>query len=214
MESTTFWKKLVCKQTILYFRAGSSPFVNSLIMEETPMTGGSSSGSGSSSNNNDNNNIGSTPPTPTPSASNQSTVQNEPITPWLVNNININDAFKKYKQKASSMSTFKIETDLQEVLDTGDILFLAQNEHSKLKSAAFGLDTLENLCNYNINNVMETMDMEDSGLTNDEFITITRTINSIDIMSKSIREAKRDLLTLAVCMNGSKSNVVEGITNL
>ncbi|KAI9253476.1 hypothetical protein BDA99DRAFT_519933 [Phascolomyces articulosus] len=45
-------------------------------------------------------------------------------------------------------------------------------------------------------------------------MTITRTINYIDNMSKSIREAKRDFLTLAACMDGSKSNVVEGVVNL
>jgi hypothetical protein len=62
---------------------------------------------------------------------------------------------------------------------------------------------------------MKTTDStEDNQLTDDEFMTITRTIYEVAAKTKSIREAKLDLLSLSARMTGNKAGVVEGIANL
>ncbi|ORE07518.1 hypothetical protein BCV72DRAFT_290231 [Rhizopus microsporus var. microsporus] len=101
------------------------------------------------------------------------------------------------------------------ILALSSILFLVPNEHSALKSRVFGLPSLHSLCDHVFHDLMETNDStNDNQLTDDEFITITRTINGIDAKTKSIREAKLVLLSFSVRMTGNKANVVEGITNL
>ncbi|KAG2228683.1 hypothetical protein INT48_005376 [Thamnidium elegans] len=119
------------------------------------------------------------------------------------------------QQISPTDSSFKIETDLQEILALSDILFLAPNEHSTLKPQVFGLATLHSLCDYILSDLMETTDStENNRLTDDEFMIITRTIYAIDAKTKSIREAKLDLLSLSARMTGNKAGVVEGIANL
>jgi hypothetical protein len=98
---------------------------------------------------------------------------------------------------------------LQKVLAISDILFIAQNEHSALKSQVFGLVTLHSLCDHILDDLMET-----SGSTDDKFMAIMRTIYGIDAKTKSIREARLDLLSLSARMTGNKANVIEGIANL
>ncbi|KAG0165997.1 hypothetical protein DFQ28_007976 [Apophysomyces sp. BC1034] len=67
----------------------------------------------------------------------------------LVDSVNVTELFRKYQQQVcSSNLTFHIETDLQEVLALSDILFLARNEHSALKTQVFGLATLNSLCDH------------------------------------------------------------------
>lgn len=56
--------------------------------------------------------------------------------------------------------------------------------------------------------------METTGSTDDEFITITRTINGIDAKTKSIRKAKLDFLLFSARMTDNKVNAVERIANL
>ncbi|KAG1057098.1 hypothetical protein G6F43_001039 [Rhizopus delemar] len=51
--------------------------------------------------------------------------------------------------------------------------------------------------------------METTGSTDDEFITITRTINGIDAKTKSIRKAKLDFLLLSARMTDNKIGEVE-----
>ncbi|CAO3650123.1 unnamed protein product [Mucor hiemalis] len=55
---------------------------------------------------------------------------------------------------------------------------------------------------------------ENNRLTNDEFMTITRTIYGIDVKTKSTREAKLNLLPLSARMAGNKAGIVEAIGNL
>lgn len=72
-----------------------------------------------------------------------------------------------------------------------------------------GLATLHSLCDHILDGLMET-----TGSTDDEFITITRTINGIDAKTKSIRKAKLDFLLLSARMTDNKVNAVEKIANL
>ncbi|KAI8334943.1 hypothetical protein BC941DRAFT_356068 [Chlamydoabsidia padenii] len=81
-------------------------------------------------------------------------------------------------------------------------------------SQIFGLATLHYICDHVLRDLMETTDPTENHLTDDEFMTITRTIYDVDAKTKSIREAKLDLLTLSARMTGNKASVVEGIANL
>lgn len=161
----------------------------------------------------------SLPPSSTTSFDNDNSndsSSNESISPWLVHNINVTDLFRTYQHQIfPTDSTFKIETDLQEILALSDILFLAPNQHSTVKSQVFGLATLHSLCDHVLSYLMETTDStENNRLTDDEFMIITRTMYGIDAKTKSIREAKLDLLSLSAGMTGNKAGVVEGIANL
>lgn len=102
---------------------------------------------------------------------------------------------------------------MQEVLSLSDILFLAPNNHSSLKARVFGLDTLHLLCSHMVNHWMN-VDTGDNTLSNNEYMAIVRSIYVTDAKTISIRDAKRDHLTIAPSMQGSKANVVEGIANL
>ncbi|KAI9495308.1 hypothetical protein BDB00DRAFT_743118, partial [Zychaea mexicana] len=50
--------------------------------------------------------------------------------------------------------------------------------------------------------------------TDEEFMTIMRTIIGMDAKTKSTREAKLDLLSLSAHITRNKASNVEGITNL
>lgn len=58
------------------------------------------------------------------------------------------------------------------------------------------------------------VDTGDNTLSDSEYVAIVNLICAIDAKTISIRDAKRDLLTIAASMQGSKANVVEGIANL
>jgi hypothetical protein len=58
------------------------------------------------------------------------------------------------------------------------------------------------------------VDTGDNTLSDSEYVAIVKLICAIDAKTISIRDAKRDLLTITASMQGSKANVVEGITNL
>lgn len=240
MDSTVFWKEQSRSKVMSDTHASCSALVDQIIVEETPLvdrSNDSPSATTSASNastsqnetnweNTNKNNISShsnatnticnsLPLSSTTSFDNDSS-SNESISPWLIHNINVTDLFRTYQQQISPTdSTFKIETDLQEILALSDILFLAPNEHSTLKSQVFGLATLHSLCNHILSDLMETTEStENNQLTDDEFMIITRTIYGIDAKTKSVREAKLDLLSLSARMTGNKAGVVEGIANL
>ncbi|ORX45498.1 hypothetical protein DM01DRAFT_252186 [Hesseltinella vesiculosa] len=54
----------------------------------------------------------------------------------------------------------------------------------------------------------------DNALNDSEYVDIVRLICAIDAKTVSIRDAKRDLLTIAASMQDSKASVVEGVANL
>ncbi|CEG76373.1 hypothetical protein RMATCC62417_11275 [Rhizopus microsporus] len=169
MDSTNFWKEQARSKVMSDAHASCSALVNQIIVEETPhvdRSNDSPSATASTSNastsqnetnlenttsshsNATNTFSNSLPPSSTTSFDNDSSSDfssNESFSPWLVHNINVTDLFRTYQQQISTESTFKIETDLQEILALSDILFLAPNEHSTLKSQVFGLTTLHSL---------------------------------------------------------------------
>ncbi|KAG1533259.1 hypothetical protein G6F51_012711 [Rhizopus arrhizus] len=225
MDCTNFWKEQARAKVISDTHASCSALVDQIIVEETPYVDRSNdSPSATTSTSNastfqNETNCNSLPPSSTTSFDNgnsNNSSSNESISPWLIHNINVTDLFRTYQQQISPAdSTFKIETDLQEILALSDILFLAPNEHNTLKSQVFGLATLHSLCDHVLSDLMKTTDStEDNQLTDDEFMTITRTIYGVDAKTKSIREAKLDLLSLSARMTGNKAGVVEGIANL
>ncbi|KAG0972982.1 hypothetical protein G6F29_013131 [Rhizopus arrhizus] len=58
------------------------------------------------------------------------------------------------------------------------------------------------------------VDTGDNTLSDSEYVAIAKLICAIDAKTISILDAKRDLLTIAASILGSKANVVEGIANL
>ncbi|KAL4209813.1 hypothetical protein AB4K20DRAFT_1969210 [Rhizopus microsporus] len=108
---------------------------------------------------------------------------------------------------------YVMETHLQEVLAAADILFLAPDDHSRHMIDVFGLSSLSAICDHILADLMPA-DAVDCKLKDDEFMEVIHIINALDDKTKSIREAKRDLLMLSSSMNGTKANVMEGIANL
>ncbi|KAG0931226.1 hypothetical protein G6F32_011743 [Rhizopus arrhizus] len=148
------------------------------------------SGSNTSNNNNSSSSESSNPGTSTPT---------EIHTPFIIKHVNVTDTFKQYQEYISShYPTFTIEKDLQEIMATANILFLAPDDHKMLQELKI-LDTQENEELFN----------------DDEFIKVTRIINEVAEKTKTIRTAKLELLTLAASMEGgNKASVVEGVANL
>lgn len=232
MDSTNFWKEQARLKVMSDTHASCSALVDQIIVEETPhvdRSNDSPSATTSTSNastsqnetnrenthkNNTSSHIytinttsNSLPPSSTTSFDNDNSndsSSNESISPWLIHNINVTDLFRTYQQQISlTDSTFKIEADLQEILALSDIPFLAPNEHSTLKSQFFGLETLHSLCNHILGDLMEATDYtENNRPTDDEFMTIARTIYEIDVKTKSVRGAKLDLLSLSARLTG------------
>ena len=173
-------------------------------------TGSCSNNSGSNTSNNDDSSSSesSNPGTSTPT---------EIHTPFIIKHVNVTDTFKQYQEYISShYSTFTIETDLQEIMATANILFLAPDDHSDCKKKIFQLSNLDLMCTEMLQelNMLDTQENEEL-FNDDEFIMVTRIINEVAEKTKTIRTAKLELLTLAASMEGGhKGSVVEGVANL
>lgn len=87
------------------------------------------SGSNTSNNNNSSSSESSNPGTSTPT---------EIHTPFIIKHVNVTDTFKQYQEYISShYPTFTIEKDLQEIMATANILFLAPDDHSDCKKKKY-----------------------------------------------------------------------------
>lgn len=226
IESTRFWKERARVKTIVETRSASSNFLNEIIVQETPSSaafanrGASSAGQSAddevhNNSQDDINGRGDTDvETPTIPYDHNCSTNAALDMPWLVNNTNIVELFREYQcQARATQQLFQLETDMQEVPSLSDILFLAPNNHSSLKSRIFGLDTLHSLCSHMADHWMN-VDTGDNTLSDSEYVAIAKLICAIDAKTISILDAKRDLLTIAASILGSKANVVEGIANL
>ncbi|KAG1457085.1 hypothetical protein G6F57_014965 [Rhizopus arrhizus] len=226
IESTRFWKERARVKTIVETRSASSNFLNEIIVQETPSSaafanrGASSAGQSAddevhNNSQDDINGRGDTDvETPTIPYDHNCSTNAALDMPWLVNNTNIVELFREYQcQARATQQLFQLETDMQEVPSLSDILFLAPNNHSSLKSRIFGLDTLHSLCSHMADHWMN-VDTGDNTLSDSEYVAIAKLICAIDAKTISILDAKRDLLTIAASIQGSKANVVEGIANL
>ncbi|KAG2214883.1 hypothetical protein INT45_009576 [Circinella minor] len=196
--------------TLAKARAGCSSYVDKLILEQVPDESSSNSDNNSSSSNPSNNNNNSNSPERRNSSSSTPT-------PFIIKHLNVTDTFKEYQQYISShYSTFTIERDLQEIMATADILFLAPDGHSDCKKKVFQLSNLDLICTEMLQELKILNTQEDEELFSDEeFIKVTRIINEVTEKRKTIRTAKLELLTLAASMEiGNKASVVEGVANL
>ncbi|KAI9496841.1 hypothetical protein BDB00DRAFT_869069 [Zychaea mexicana] len=75
----------------------------------------------------------------------------------------------------------------------------------------FGQCALNNVCNQVLG---ELMAANTAKISDSNFIKVINTINAMDSKKISVREGKRDLLTLAATMNNTMGNVIEGLANL
>lgn len=166
-DSTDFWNKQARSKVMSDTHSSCSALVDQIIVEETPHVDRSNDSPSATTSTSSYSNATNTfcnllPPSPSTSFDNDNSndsSSNESISPWLIHNINVTDIFRTYQQQISPAdSIFKIETDLQEILALSDILFLAPNKHSTLKSQVFGLATLHSLCDHIISDLMETTD--------------------------------------------------------
>ncbi|KAI7855098.1 hypothetical protein BDC45DRAFT_568445 [Circinella umbellata] len=145
-------------------------------------------------NNNSSSSESSNPGTSTPT---------EIHTPFIIKHVNVTDTFKQYQEYISShYPTFTIEKDLQEIMATANILFLASNDHSVCKKKS-QLSNFDLMCTEILQELKILDTQENKELFNDdEFIKVTRIINNVAEKTKTIRTAKLELLTLAASMEG------------
>ncbi|OBZ80677.1 hypothetical protein A0J61_11274 [Choanephora cucurbitarum] len=157
MDSIDFGKEQAWLKVMPDTHASCSALVDQVIVEETPRvdrsddspsanTSTSNASTSQNETNRENTNKNNTsshsnatdtisnsfPPSSTTFFDNDNyndSSSDESFSPWLIHNTNITDLFQAYKQQMSTTeSTFRIETDLQEILALSDILFLALDE--------------------------------------------------------------------------------------
>ncbi|KAI7846524.1 hypothetical protein BDC45DRAFT_529201 [Circinella umbellata] len=207
VDQVDFWKEQKRNLTLAKARAVCSSYVNNLILEQAPSESSNNSNSNSNSNNDNNNSIN-------PESTVTSTLT---LSPFIIKHLNVTDAFKEYQQYISShYSTFTIEKDLQEIMATADILFLAPDDHSECKKKVFRLSNLDLMCTEMLQEIKIVNTQEDEELFNDEeFMKVTRIINEVTEKTKTTKTARLELLTLAASMEiSNKASVIEGVSNL
>ncbi|KAG0894007.1 hypothetical protein G6F57_008596 [Rhizopus arrhizus] len=134
---------------------------------------------------------------------------------YMLGGSDITALFRQYQNRADKiLRPIILETYVQELLALGDVLFLAKNQHSNIKTSFFSEELLDKLLdNQNqvlLNKILDTY----PDFTTEDYMAVLKVLTSIDQNIITPKQAKLELLTLAAGMDSLKGNVIEGIGDL
>lgn len=154
--------------------------------------------------------------TTTPSAFTIDSSNNElDLKHYMLGGSDITALFRQYQNRADKiLRPIILETYVQELLALGDVLFLAKNQHSNIKTSFFSEELLDKLLDNQNQVLLNKIPDTCPDFTTEDYMTVLKVLNSIDQNIITPKQAKLELLTLAAGMDSLKGNVIEGIGDL
>ncbi|KAI8880948.1 hypothetical protein K501DRAFT_335044 [Backusella circina FSU 941] len=154
--------------------------------------------------------------TTTPSAFTIDSSNNElDLKHYMLGGSDITALFRQYQNRADKiLRPIILETYVQELLALGDVLFLAKNQHSNIKTSFFSEELLDKLLDNQNQVLLNKIPDTCPDFTTEDYMTVLKVLTSIDQNIITPKQAKLELLTLAADMDSLKGNVIEGIGDL
>ncbi|RCH89385.1 hypothetical protein CU098_005229 [Rhizopus stolonifer] len=146
----------------------------------------------------------SEPPIPTLSEP-TSVINNEnDLGHYLVDDFDVTAIFRRYQIHSDEIAKpIMLESNIQELLALGDVLFLARNQHSNTMMSFFAEELLDKL---SIN--------QQQLLRNKKYMDVMDILTCINRNTVTPKQAKLQLLTLAADMDSLKGHIIEGIGDM
>lgn len=133
----------------------------------------------------------------------------------MLDDSDITALFRKYQHRADRIPRpIVLETNIQELLAMGDVLFLGRNQYSSMKLSIFGEELLDKLLDDQKRALLSKVPESCPDFTMDDYTAVLKVMCSIDEKVITPKQAKLQLLSLAGGMNSLKGNVIEGIADL
>lgn len=134
---------------------------------------------------------------------------------YMFGGSDITELFRQYQNCADKvLRPIVLETNVQELLALGDVLFLSKNQHSNINTSLFSEELLDKLLDNQKQVLLGKIPDTCPGFTKEDYMALLEVLTSIDQNVITRKQAKLELLTMAASMDSFKGNFIEGIADL
>ncbi|KAL9537841.1 hypothetical protein PS6_011686, partial [Mucor atramentarius] len=134
---------------------------------------------------------------------------------YLVDDFDVTAIFRRYQIHSDKIAKpIMLESNIQELLALGDVLFLARNQHSNTMMSFFGEELLDKLSINQQQLLRNKIPDTCPEFTKKEYMDVLDILTCIDRNTVTPKQAKLQLLTLAADMDSLKGHIIEGIGDM